>query len=231
MNSTPIKLNLKTFLALPLVVILTSGASFAKMAARAPQKAVPITETIHFYTKKKSTTQLSPNEANILKLSLLAQDAFGIKEFSIPVALSTEKERVEAVTDRSIVNLIEQVVQQKSNWDEPISKSNLEKLKQNSELIKNTFNESSYAWAWVSYQNGLKKEAKNILAVKFEKNYTEVMQLKEIYAHQSSPLSEGENLIKVLNPMSTETEKKSREEQLKKMRTHISGLPDLQIMT
>lgn len=236
MNSTQIKLVLKYFLAFLFVGIFRNEVVFAKMAAAdfapmQPEQASPVSETVRFYTKKQRTKKLNLTEADILKLSLLAQEVFEINSFFVPENLSTEKTRVEAITSNYIAGLIQKSIEKKSDWDEPLSKANLEKLKQNSELLKKTLSDSSYAWAWINYQTGLKKEAKTILVAKFEAVYNHVMQIQAVYSHESSPLSESERIFKILKPMSDEDENKSREDQLKKMRTHISGLPDIQIMT
>jgi len=237
MNYTQNKLNLKTFFALLLVVLFVSESIFAKMAASAdlapplPQQAYPVSETINFYTKKQHTQKLSENEVNILKLSSLVQDVFEIKDFMIYAHFKTDKEKAAAITLNYIAGVIQQAIEKKSNWDEPLSNSNLEKIKANSELLQKTLNELSYSWAWITYQSGQKQEAKNILAAKFEGSYTNVMKLRAVYNHYTSPLIEAERLTKILTPMSTENENKTREDQLKKMRTHVSTLPDVQIMT
>lgn len=235
MNYTQNKLNLKTFLPLFLVVLFASETIFAKMAADmslAPpmqQQAFPVSDVISFYTKKQSTEKLNENEANVLKLSLLAQDVFEIKDFKIPAHLKTDKEK--AVTLNHVANMIQQVIEKKANWDEPLSNSSLEKIKESSDLLKKTLNESSYSWAWISYQMGQKHEAKKILVEKFQTTYAHVMKLKHVFNHRSSPMEEGERLAKALKTMSTDDENQTREDQLKKMRTHISTLPDVQIMT
>ncbi len=235
MNYTQNKLNLKTFLPLLLVVLFASETIFAKMAADmalAPpmqQQAFAVSEVISFYTKKQNTEKLSENETNILKLSLLAQDVFEVKDFKIPAYLKAEKEK--AITLNHVTTVIQQAIEKKSNWDEPLSNSNLEKIKDNRDLLKNTLHESSYSWAWISYQMGQKQEAKKILAEKFETAYAHVMKLKHVFSHHTSPMAEGERLAKALAPLSTDDENKTREDQLKKMRTHISTLPDVQIMT
>lgn len=235
MNYTQNNLNFKTFLALLLVVLFTSETIFAKMAADmflAPpmqQQAFQVSEVISFYTKKQNTEKLSDNEANILKLSLLAQDVFEVKDFKIPAHLKTDKEK--AITLNHVTTVIQQAIEKKSNWDEPLSNSNLEKIKDSSELLKKILNESSYSWAWISYQMGQKQEAKKILIEKFETTYAQVMKLKHVLSHRSSPMAEGERLAKTLKPMSTDDENNAREDHLKKMRTHISTLPDVQIMT
>jgi hypothetical protein len=230
---------LKSFLALLLIVNFTTDTVFAKMAAGAqasmappmPRESFAASKAVEFYTKKQRTEKLNSEETHILKLSLLAQDVFSIKDFSIPAHLSTESAKIKAINSMYIISLIRQNIDAKSNWDEPLSKENLEKIKANIEFFKNSANETSASSAWISYQMGDKQEAKKILATNFENSYTHVIQLKGTYGHRSSPLNEAERVSKLLVPMSTNDENKSREDKLKKMRTHISTLPDMQIMT
>lgn len=239
MNSTQIKLNLKTFLPLLLVVLfisetIFSDQAFSKMASMAPApplKPFPAVNVINYYNKKQKTQKLTQTEADILKLTLLAQDVFEIKDFNLAQHLTTEKEKVESLTLINISMYIQQGIQNRPNWHAPLSSANLEKLKDSSELIKKTLTETSSSWAWVCFQIGQQAEAKKILTAKFENSYTAVMKMTAVYNHGTSPLKDSEDLAKHLKPMSTDDEIKSRDEQIKKMRTHISALPDMQIMT
>lgn len=240
MNSTQIRSTFKTFLALLLVVLFTNQFVFAKrasseamasLASPQPQIAYLVSDAVSFYTKKQQKQKLSENEINILKLSLLAQDVFEIKDFLVYAHLSTEKEKIESITPTYIARAIQQTIEKKPDWESPLSNSNIEKLKENSELLKKNLNEASLSWAWINYQIGQKQEAKNILTSKFETSYAYVMKLQETYNHDRSPLHESERISKILKLMSTEDENKTREDQLKKMRTHVSGLRDVQIMT
>lgn len=239
MNYTQNKLNLKTLFSFLLVVLFTNVTVLAKRAsadmmareamAPMPTYASPVSETIAFYIKKQRTQKLNENEVNILKLSELAQDVFDIKNFMIAEHLKNEKEK--AITTAYIANAIQQAIEKKSSWDDALSGSKLELVKANSDLLKTSLNESSYSWAWISYQTGQKEEAKKILASKFETAYETVMKLQHVYSHRSSPMEEAERLAKPLKFLSTDDENKTREAKLKKMRTHVSTLPDMQIMT
>lgn len=247
MNYTQKKLNLKTLFALLLVVLFAGASVFAKMAASAemaagragmamadmaapePKIVSRVSETISFYTDKQRKQKLSENEADILKLSVLAQDVFEIKDFMIPAYLKAEKEK--AITTVYVASVIQQAIEKKSDWDESLSAASFERVKENSELLKKSLNESSYSWAWINYQIGQKDIAKKILQSKFVGSYDNVMKLRHVYNHHASPMVEAERLFKALKPMSNDDENKTREDQMKKMRTHVSTLPDMQIMT
>ena len=132
----------------------------------------------------------------------------------------------------SIARSIEVAIQQKSTWDGQKAAGDPSKMKQAGELVKKALGKDSYAGAWFSYQNGDKAEAKSILSCAFDHSYSEIMKLKELTGFKSeNPLQLAEATSKALIPMSTELENKSREAQMKKMRTHLSGLPNMQMMT
>jgi hypothetical protein len=236
MNYTHIKLNLKNLLAVLLVVLFTGETLFAEsvaadMAYYPPQQAVSVSETITFFTQKQNAKRLGPGEADILKLSKLAQDVFAIKDFYVSADLKKQEARFMAVSTHSIIGHIQEKIENTLKWDEQLSNANIEKIKENFELLKRNLDNTSFSWAWIQNQVGQKAEAKKILVTKFENSYTQVMKMKETYNHDVSPLRESERISDVLKSLSTAAENKTREEQLKKMRTHVSTLPDMQIMT
>lgn len=226
---------LKYLLTSVLTILLTSVSSQADEAmqdimAPEPVQSVSVSKPINYFTKRLQTKKTSPGDAEALKLSKVAQDVFEIKEFTVPANLKTEKEKMAAVTPEYVTEQIKYSIEKKS-WDEPVSSAKIEKIKADSSLLKKYLGETSYSASWINYQIGQKDEAKKNLSAMFEASYTEVMNLKETHNSYVSPLVESERIIRILKPLSTEKENKAREEQMKKMKTHVSTLPDISIMT
>ena len=236
MNSTQLRSPLKKFLTLTLVLLGFSELIFAEASAKMafaptpPMQTIAVSEVISYYSQRQQTQKLNPDEYNIRRLSELALDVFDVKFFSVPKHLTANKDKAEAVKLVNVAAQIIQAVEKKEDWSQ-ISQANSDKLNANLELLNRVLSSSDYTWAWIQHQLGKKQEAKEILASKFETTFTNVMKLKQTYNHQASPLSESERLAKALKPLSTDAENKAREEQLKKMRTHVSTLPDVMIMT
>ncbi len=212
-----------------LILLLIGGSCFAKMAA---PMSVSASDTVSFYKSQQKTKKLSSEDSKKLNLALFARDFFDISEFFISGYGTTTEEKIKAVSLNSIARSIEMAIQQKSSWDNQKTASDLSKMKQAGELVKKALGKDSYVVAWFSYQNGDKGEAKSILSRAFDNSYNEVMKLKELTGFRNeNPLQQAELTSKALIPMATDPENKSRELQMKKMRTHLSGLPNMQIMT
>ena len=212
-----------------LVLLLVEGICFAKMAA-------PITihaaDTISFYKAQEKNRKLTPDEADKLNLALFAHDVFGVTDFFASAYESNQADKARSVSLNSIARSIEIAIEQKSSWDKSKEAVDPLKMKQAGNIIKKALGKDSYGGAWFSYQNGEKVEAKAILTRSFETSFTEIMKLTELTGFKhSNPLQNAEAISKALMPMSSEDEKNLRESQMKKMRTHISGLPNLQMMT
>ena len=163
--------------------------------------------------------------------SVAADMAYSPPQQAVSADLKKQEEKFTAVRTHSIIGHIQEKIENTLKWDEQLSNINIEKIKDNFELLKSNLDNTYFSWAWIQNQVGQKEEAKKILVTKFENSYTQVMKLKETYNHDVSPLRESERISDILKSLSTAAENKTREQQLKKMRTHVSTLPDMQIMT
>lgn len=218
-------------------MFLAPNTAFTKMAADAsfgaplPKTPVSVSEIVQHYTKKQQQKKLNESEITLLNLSVLAKDAFDVKNIFITRSPSQDKDKFEFITAGHLVSAIKEMVNSKTNWDDKLSDEKTEIFKKNIDFIKNNLGGSDASWAWVQYQMGSKAEAKSILSKIFSTSYETIMNMKHVYNHNNSPLQNSETWNNILKPMSTDSENKERDEQIKKMRTHISTLPDMMIMT
>jgi len=199
----------------------------AKMAA---PELISSSITVNYFEKQQKQRKLSVEESEILSLTLIARDVFANKDFAVYGGGPTEESRVQSIGLLTVANSIQDSIQLRE-WNQPLSNSDLNKIKKQSALLKKALGEDSFAVAWLTYQAGDKAEAKNILNRGFTKSYEETMKVQHIYRGRPGSLQNGESFSKALMPMSNDEENKSRAEKLKKMQMHISSLPDMQMMT
>lgn len=231
MKKTKTIFNVQIFLNAALVLLLIDSPILADAKMAAPQ-TVTAAETLSFYKVEQSAHKLTAVQSEIYRLATVASEVFGIEHFYPPGYFSTSADSIRALTLVSIANSVQGAINQRKDWDQPISKTDLEKIKQSADLIKKSIGVNSLAWAWIEYQKGNKKEAKDSLKRGFELAYSDTMKMKRIDGFRNeNPMYNAEIIWKALAPLSKDEEKKSLEEQLQKMRTHVSSLPNMQIMT
>jgi hypothetical protein len=222
----------RNFIIFFLFVLTTAGPmlpSFAKMQATQMISANAVTR---HYKAEMAKGKLPADEAERMKLANIAEEVFEVKEFAVSGYHSTDVEQVKSVYLKNIANSIQQAIQKKTNWDDGLTKSKMITLKNEETLLKKSLGEKSLGWAWYLYQKGSKKEAQLVLSGEFERTYADTMKLTEITGFKdSTPSWEAESIHKALIPLSPETENKSREEKVQKMRLHISNLPNMRMMT
>jgi hypothetical protein len=199
----------------------------AKMAA---QVMVSSTATVGYYDKLQKQRKLTAEETEIFSLAQVAQQVFAVKDFTTYGGGQSDDDKIKNVNLSTVAQSIQAAIELR-DWNQALSNPDLEKAKKQRDVIKKALGENSLALAWLTYQAGDKAEAKNILNRGFTKSYEETMKLQHVYGHGSGPMYSGESYSKALTPLSTEQENKSRAEKLQKMRTHLSNLPDMQIMT
>lgn len=200
----------------------------AKMAA--PQ-SISLKETVGYFQAQQKVRKLSVDEIDVLKLAAVARDIFGVEELYLSGFYSNNEEKAKSVGLETVAMPIQAVIEKRSDWNEALSKGDLEKTKAVGDLIKKSLGENSFAWAWITYQKGEKQQAKVLLSRSFDQSYKAVMALTQLQSRHSNPLQSAEQIAKVLVPLSSDAEVKENEQRLQKMRLHISKLPDLQIMT
>lgn len=200
----------------------------AKMAA---PTMVPASSIIKLYEAQQKKGKLSEDEDKVYSLTKIASQIFDIKEFATYGGGSTAEDKAKNVALGVVANSIQAAIESR-DWNKAVSKSDLDMIEKQKDSIKESLGENSLTMAWMVSQGGKNEEAKAILNRSFEKSYEETMKTEHIYGKGSrNPIYYGESLSKILTPLSTEKENKDRAEKLQKMRTHISNLPDMQMMT
>lgn len=222
----------RNFIIFFLFVLTTAAptlSSFAKMQAT---QMISANAVSRHYKSEMAKGKLASDKLETMKLAKIAEEVFEVKEFAVSGYFDTEAEQVKAVYLKNISNSIQQAIQKKTNWDDALAQSKMVTLKKQEALLKKNLGEKSLGWAWYLYQIDKKKEAQMVLSGEFERAYADTMKLTEITGFKgSTPSWEAESIHKALIPLSSETENKSRDEKVQKMRLHISNLPNMQMMT
>jgi hypothetical protein len=145
--------------------------------------------------------------------------------------ISSYQNTLQQVTPQDIGNSIILKMKENPKWDKNLPSQNVTKLKVNLDLIKSTFSEKTYAWAWFQKQFGETKSAKEILQNLFKDAYQSGVQMSHRGFGYSNPLTELGYIQSALEPLSTVEEKKDMAEKVQKVKTIYSNLPPSNIQT
>jgi hypothetical protein len=132
---------------------------------------------------------------------------------------------------QNVVNSMIKKMHENPKWDAPLNAEGLKTLNTHRELLKTTFTDKTYGWAWYLKQNGETKAAKEILLKLFSDSYQSGVNMTHRGFGYSSPLSEMGYLSSALEPMCTAAENKDIEAKTQKVKTIYSNLPDSNIQT
>ncbi len=184
-----------------------------------PVEYLELEKIIKYYKTKPFKKTSSPN---ILDWSLLAKNAVGVTQ----LVMSNRKTLEQVTVEDIVIGMVAKIesLEWKLLTDQKI-KQTLFKWRN---TLKASFGENSFSWAWVEFQMGNKKNSKQILQTLFESEYQKIIQSQT--RPRGAPFSYSK-FMKPLLLLSTKEEKLDMQNKLKKIETHISNLPDLNILT
>jgi|GEM_PF-4562053 len=130
----------------------------------------------------------------------------------------------------NISNGIVAKIKEHPKWDVSLSATEIQAITPHLELVKTTFGEKSYAWAWFLKQTGKTAEAKKILTTLFDERCANVMQMKSTNNLQS-PLMPVFEVEQALLNLSTEAEKAKMQKKMQDVKVHVSNLQEYMIQT
>lgn len=210
--------------ALLFVFVVSAEMSSAKMSVvQMPQ--IPMPKVLSSFKTAEANRKLTSEEIEAYQLAQLAESAFKVD--SVMSREPIDEKRV--LSSKSIVESIRTVLRGESNWQTPNAK---ELISKNPKLLKKALSAESYEWATVLILLGDQVAAKNILKDIFSKEYERVMSLKKaIYGLGGSPMRDAEQIHKTLSSITNGSEQTELNEKLRKMKIHISQLPQFNIKT
>lgn len=216
------------------------SASFASPAAKmradssdsnslvrmAPMRSVSIAALLESAKRR--------NAADVVALLETARDALGLETARVS-GHGTEQNSMDNFDANAAAMQLGDAIRRRESWEAPLSPAGAASLRKHRELLLKAFAPGSpfeSRAAWIHFQLGEKAEAKKILAASFEKKFAEVMAMKGVDSgFGETPLMEPEFQARGLRALSTEAELAPVDAKLQKMKTHVSNLPNYQIMT
>lgn len=209
--------------------IVLAECTLSARAEMAPMRAVPMSKISALMTESNGAKKI--DKASMTALIEVAESCFGVKSLNI-VDLGSEKESLLRVSDVSVKYRILREIKERSDWGKPVSDNGLAKIKKHRAILEKQYKDKPAIWAWFLNQLGETEEAKKNILDSNEMEFTRVMALHEaVTGLGSTPLSEAEYLQKAGNVLGSESEKAEMESKMKKMKLHVSSLPQVQVMT
>ena len=194
------------------------------MMAPRPMYEVTTNVVNNYFVEIGKKRALTENEKQLRNLSLIAKE-LKVDKFS---SFSKDPALLEV---QNIYPSMSKKIQENPQWDVALSVKSLKYISSHDDLLKNTFGQKSYEWAWILKQRGEKAEAKKILLEVFEEGFQNVMRMSTLRFDNSSPLSELQFVQKALDSMVDSKEEEMLDSKMQKMKNHFSNLPSSNIKT
>lgn len=189
--------------------------SFAADEMVAPQKSIALSELKAHFTKA--------SHQEILKLIALCE-VLEVK------TISSHGSSPQEVQSHDFAQAIREALKNLSNWEKKLTPQEIVVVDASQDTIKRHFTDQGIEWAWVLKQMGQAGESKSVLVKLFETKASELMGSRFL-TRSEKQLSTLTMIDRVLTPQSSPEENKARTQKLQKVKTHISNLPDVTIMT
>ena len=120
----------------------------------------------------------------------------------------------------------------KMNWTKALSKTKLEKIKANKSQILKLISLETYAGTWFHYQSGEKTQAIKSLKILFEREHKKMKALDNVtYGFGESPMMSITRIYKTLMWITDGSEKDILKDRFRKLKVHVSNLPQTHINT
>jgi hypothetical protein len=157
-------------LSLLIAAAFAGQPSLAKMAALQSHDANQIVKSIRAKGKSASEEQMQT-----LKLAQFGIDAVGLKSVTTHHGFAPDQ-----VKPFQVRQGIEESLMSREFTKKPEAEF-ISFIKQNKAFLKESFQEDSYGWAWMRYHLGEKKEAKDTLIKRFDKEHERVMAMQSSF--------------------------------------------------
>lgn len=195
---------------------------YAKMA---PPRKFDVNELIVEVERIQQARKLTEEENQKLFILNFVKNTFDMNTFSAFV--------YKPIQTVHIKKEIEKFVYYKGGWSKQLSKEKINKIKQSQIMLLKILKKDSISWGWVQKVLGNRKESKSILIKLFQDQYKLTMNMKIAHYgfHGAGPLGYSEYTLKYLLDVSTKKEQSKLKEQLRKMKVHISKIPQSRKVT
>ena len=198
-------------------------------AAMVPKRVVSLQQVAEYWKHQFVNARLSEDQARVALLARVAVDTEAAESVQIDYT-GSEIDGIKAVDTGAVVSAMEAGLSHKEWTSLPSRRRG--RIKKNRVALKEALGEKSYLWAWCEFQLGERAAAKAILLPLYAAEADRVMQLKTAdYVFGATPLDSAERYLSALRALSEPAEISGYEEQLRKMKAHLSNLPQTRVMT
>ncbi|MBY0517299.1 MAG: hypothetical protein K2P81_10340 [Bacteriovoracaceae bacterium] len=208
-----------------LMALILSGNTFAKMAQNASADMVEARASLAPPPPTYSLS-LSAVQTHLQNMQNLSSVAAILKVEKV----TSPSQDLSHIPLTSIGQAIAAKIKESPKWEVTLSAPEVKAITPHIELLKTTFGEKSYSWAWFLKQTGKTAEAKQILMTIFDERCASVMLLTGTY-NQQNPMIEVIEIEQALLPLLTAPEKAKVDIKMKDLKVHVSNLKDYSIMT
>jgi hypothetical protein len=208
-----------------IVALVLYGNAFAKMAQNASAD-MAVARASSEPSAPTYPISLVAVQAHYQALQNLTTVAANLKVEKI----SSHSQDVAHTQIASIRNAITAKIKEHPKWDVALSATEVQALTLHLALLKTTFGEKSYSWAWFLKQTGKTAEAKQILTTLFNERSASLLKLEGTY-NQESPLLPVLEVEQPLIQLSSDAEKVGIQKKMQELKVHVSNLRDYMIQT
>jgi hypothetical protein len=204
-----------------------SNRSAGLSAEIAPSSIIRISTLIKELNKKQKNSKLNPKESDLLFLLHFSQEIGAVKTITFYGVL--KRQYISQVRNQTIIQSFEKEVSKKNKT---LSKKETLNIVKNKDRIKRIFGAKSFSWGWILSQLNEHKSAKIILSELFSTDYDRLMaQSMAHFGMSRSPLERINRTFNTLYPLCDTEDKKVLTEKLRKVKVHLSNLPQSNIRT
>ena len=192
-------------------------------------RAVPVMMVADYWKQRGPREKLTEEQARTALLARVCAETRIAPIVRVPDSV-TREEDVAKVDSASIQESMRESLNVKKEW-ESLPAPSRKFLRKNRGGLKEAFGEKSYLWAWTQFQLKDPVGARATLAALYTAEFERVMSLKEAprYRHDPRPLDEAEAISRVLAPLSSAAEAEELSARMRKMKVHVSNLPQSQV--
>ena len=203
-------------------VFSTFADSVRKMA---PPSRFDTTKLISELVQTQQTRQLNTDETNKLFLLKFLNEVLELEKFSVYIR--------KPIQPMHIVNELEKMIYYKGAWTKELTTIQMTRLESDKASLRKLLGDDSISWAWVQNKTGETKYSKDIIKRLFEEQFKKTMALKIAHYGLSGPGPMGYSVqyLEFLLELSSEKEKAAVKEKLRRMKLHISKIPQSRIVT
>ncbi len=206
-----------------------SGAS----EKRANPRQVNLNQLREDLEKRKNGSSITTGEQSLLSLVSIAQLVFDLKEFATWGNVGSGAVLPENVSifQRDLISSIHKQIESQKFWEKKLTLDQENTMKRFATHVHFDQNDDAYVVSWFEYLNGKKGLALERIKKSFDEDYNRAMKMTAIGFDRHNPLSAAQEKFKVIQTLASKEETEVFSDKLRKIKTHISKLPDHRAMT